>query len=72
MRTFVTQAGAPYISTEANCARTAKTLVEAFPQKRFYGFIGKGHAECRRTRLWQVPVCLREIGKGNKGELRGA
>ena len=63
MRTFVTQAGAPYISTEAKC-ENGETLVK-LSQKRFYA--SAKDMQNASDALWQVPVCLREIGKGNKG-----
>ncbi len=62
MATFVTQPGAPFVSVRAKCVNGE--TVGTLSQQRFYA--SAKEMQQGSEQLWQVPVCVSGIGKGNK------
>ena len=58
MPTFVMQAGAPYVSVEAKCENG--NTVGTLSQRRF--FSSPKLMQAPSEQVWQVPVCMNEIG----------
>jgi aminopeptidase N/puromycin-sensitive aminopeptidase len=63
MPTFVTQPGAPFVSVNAKCVNGE--TIGTLSQRRFYA--SAKLMQQPSDQLWQVPVCLSEIGGAGKG-----
>ncbi len=63
MPTFVTQPGAPFVAVDAKCVNGE--MAGTLAQHRFYA--SAKDMQQGSDQLWQVPVCMSELGKVKRG-----